>query len=162
MSKDERFSAPWKDFVRVLGYDDKGLDDPMGFRPHEMVNASPKDVLLDLYIPRRWVVGQSKDSLPTDEIMHLIYREVLNPKVGNLDEIHGYLVDLMLRTMKGKGVSIDVSDYLWNEIFNDVVNRKPPPCVPYIIMKFISIKWAGLPFFLFLFVVFGFLFFLLL
>ena len=43
--------------------------------------------------------------------MHRVFRNVLLPKVGNQDEIHGYLVDLMvaMKTMVGTGATFDVS-----------------------------------------------------
>lgn len=61
MTRDELFIAPWKDFCHVLGYGEKGLKDPMGFRPHDRANASDKDVLAPLYIHGRGVLGDSKD-----------------------------------------------------------------------------------------------------
>lgn len=73
--------------------------------------------------------------------MHRIYREVLNPKGQNHDEIHGYVVDLMVQTHSKKGTSklLDLSDFLWNEIFIDMINRKVPPFAPYM-MKLISVR----------------------
>lgn len=127
----------------VLGYDEKGLRSPMGFRPHDRARASDKNVLGDLYIARRGVMGDSKDLKPLYDIMHRIYRSILIPKVGNQDQIHGYLVDLMLptHTKKGQGVPLDVPNYLWNEIFYVVMNRKVPTIASYI-MAFLNAKWV--------------------
>lgn len=83
MTKNEHFDAPWREFSLVLGYDDMGIHDRMGFRPHDRATTSDKDVLADLYIAGRGVMGESKDLLPTYDIMHCIYRNVLNPKVAN-------------------------------------------------------------------------------
>jgi hypothetical protein len=49
--------------------------------------------------------------------MHHIYRVVLNPKAGNIDEIHGFMIDIILTQQKhGTGLEIDVMDFIWNEI----------------------------------------------
>jgi hypothetical protein len=47
-----------------------------------------------------------------------IYRETVAVKVGNVDEIHSFVIDLMLQThlRKGKGVKMDVMDCLWNQM----------------------------------------------
>lgn len=73
--------------------------------------------------------------------MHRIYMNVVNPKVGNQDRIHGYLVDLMLaiHMKKGKGIPLDVPNYLWQEMFSVVMNWKVPTFAPYI-MRFLYAK----------------------
>jgi hypothetical protein len=142
MTKDEHFNAVWKDFYLVLGYDDQGIHIPMGFHPHEKSNASQKEVLADLYIAGE-VLWEGPRTCSRCMISCITFTIMGESKVGNLDQIHGYLVDLMLRTHteKGKGIPLDVPHYLWNEMFNVVMNRKVPTFAPYI-MKFISVKWA--------------------
>jgi hypothetical protein len=60
------------------------------------------------------VCGLSKDLLPTYDIMLRIYHKTIACKVGNFDEIHGFLVDLMAKThlMKGQNVKLDVMNFL--------------------------------------------------
>lgn len=47
---------------------------------------------------------------------------------------------LATHTEKGKGIPLDVPNYLWHEMFSVVMNRKVPTFAPYI-MSFISAKW---------------------
>ena len=68
---------------------------------------------------------------------------MLLPKVGNQDEIHGYLVDLMvaMKTMVGTGATFDVSNWLWHEMYNMVIYRKVPIYAPFV-MCFLNSVWA--------------------
>jgi hypothetical protein len=68
---------------------------------------------------------------------------VLNPKVGNPNEIHDFLIDLLYITHPNRGsrVQLDVMDYLWNEIWLVLYYRKRPPFAPYVI-KFLYQKWS--------------------
>jgi hypothetical protein len=101
-----------------------------------------KDVLGDLYNHGRGIPGESKDLLLVYNIMHCMYRAVLNPKVGNVNEIHAFLIDLLYITHqnRGSGVQLDVMDYLWNEIQLAIYYRKRPPFAPHV-MKFLCQKW---------------------
>ncbi|KAE8771470.1 dna replication licensing factor mcm4 [Hordeum vulgare] len=64
-----------------------------------------KEKLAPLYIPGRGIVGSSKDLLSVYDIPHRVFHNVLLPKVGNQDEIHGYFVDLLvaMKEMAGTG-----------------------------------------------------------
>ena len=83
----------------------------------------------DLYIPGWAVAGSSYKLLPTYDIMLRIYRDVLNPKVGNFDQVHGFLVNMMVltATKRGAGEKLGVMDYLWIEMHYAIVMRKTPP-----------------------------------
>ncbi|KAK1681680.1 hypothetical protein QYE76_042528 [Lolium multiflorum] len=61
---------------------------------------------------------------------------------GNVDEIHSFVIDLMLQThlRKGKGVKMDIMDCLWNQIFLRMVEKRSPAFAPFI-MKLISEVW---------------------
>ena len=76
-----------------------------------------------------------------------IYRSVLNPKVGNFDQVHGFLVDMMVLThlKRGKGLQLDVMDFIWHEMHYVVVMRKTPPFAPYV-MKLLCKKWKDADF----------------
>ena len=80
---------------------------------HYNVKSKAKDVLEPLYFWKTYICGASKGLYPTYDILHRIFRETLNPKVGNLDEIMGYLKDLLLAAHenRGKGKKLDVRDY---------------------------------------------------
>jgi hypothetical protein len=84
------------------------------------INEHPtaKKHLTHLYILGWGIPGDTKNLLLVYEIMHRIYREVLNPKVGNIDQIHGFMVDLMILTHSNRGsdLKLDVMDFIWNEI----------------------------------------------
>jgi hypothetical protein len=75
--------------------------------------------------------------------MHHVFRNVLLPKVGNQDEIYGYLVDLLvaMKTKVGFGATFDVSKWLWEEMYSMVINRKVPIYAPFI-MCFLNSVWA--------------------
>jgi hypothetical protein len=99
--------------------------------------------LAPLYIPGRGIVGKSNDLLPVYDIMHRVFRYVLLPKVGNQDDIYGYLVDLLvaMKTKRGKGMTFDVSKWMWEELYNCVYYRKVPIYAPFV-MKFLYSAWA--------------------
>ena len=101
-----------------------------------------KMVDADLYIPGWAVAGSSYKLLPTYDIMLRIYRDVLNPKVGNFDQVHGYLVNMMVlsATKRGAGQKLDVMDYLWIKMHYAIVMRKTPPYAPYV-MALLCKKW---------------------
>ena len=75
--------------------------------------------------------------------MHRIYRETINPKVGNIDEIHGFLKNLMLltREMQGKGKKLDVMDFIWHELWEVIIKKKNIAFAP-LIMRIIIWKWV--------------------
>jgi hypothetical protein len=134
-----QMTGTWAQFEYSMEYPD--IENPRDhnmFRAHTTKKAMPRDVLSELCIPGRGIAGRSKDLLPMYDIMLLIYREVLNPKVGVHDKIHGYLVNLMHYTHKnrGKGKQLDVMNYLWEELHLGIIDRKAHVFAPYL-MKFI-------------------------
>jgi hypothetical protein len=143
MCRDEFFQVPWRAFCNALGYDDTGLNGIGGIRPHDRATSMPKEKLAPLYIRGRGVIGESKDLQKVYDIMHRVFRNVLLPKVGNQDEIYGYLVDLLvaMKTMVGSGATFDVSKWLWEEMYSMVINRKVPIYAPFI-MCFLNSVWA--------------------
>jgi hypothetical protein len=98
MTRDVVLSASWCEFGRLLGYDIPELceEDASGWRCHEEDFPSKKDVLAPLYIPGYCKPGFSAGLLPVYDIMHRIYRQTIAVRVGNVDEIHGYVIDLIL------------------------------------------------------------------
>jgi hypothetical protein len=143
MCRDEFFQVPWRAFCNALGYDDTGLNGIGGIRPHDRATSMPKEKLAPLYIRGRGVIGESKDLQKVYDIMHRVFRNVLLPKVGNQDEIYGYLVDLLvaMKTKVGSGATFDVSKWLWEEMYSMVINRKVPIYAPFI-MCFLNSVWA--------------------
>ena len=66
--------------------------------------------------------------------MNRVFRDTVAAKVGNFDEIHGYQVDLMMNTYRhrGKGVQLDVMDYIWNEMTLVAILKRVPAYCPYV------------------------------
>ena len=91
----------------------------------------------------RGIIGESKDLEKVYDIMHRVFCNVLLPKVGNQDEIHGCLVDLMvaMKTKVGSSAMFDVSKWFWEEMYITVIYRKVPPYAPFV-MCFLNSVWA--------------------
>lgn len=76
--------------------------------------------------------------------MHRIFRTSLFPRVGNLDMVHSYLVNMLLLCMEFKGTTqtLDVCDIMWEELYLAVLERKVPiygPCLQVLI----EITWEA-------------------
>ena len=145
MTHDKLLSATWEEFGECLGYPVLPANAPGYFRVHGLSRPMAKDRMVDaeLYIPGWESAGSSYKLRPTYDILLRIYRSVLNPKVGNFDQVHGYLVNMMVlsATKKGAGQRLDVMDFLWIELHFAVVMRKTPPYAPYL-MALMCKKWA--------------------
>ena len=144
MTHDRVLTATWAEFAAGIGYSDLPSDASGMFRVHLRDRPMVKDKMVDadLYIAGRALAGSAYDLLPTYDIMLHIYWSVLNPKVGNFDQVHGFLVNMMVLTAqkRGKEQQLDVMDYIWHEMHNVVVMRKTPPFAPYV-MKLLCKKW---------------------
>jgi hypothetical protein len=119
MTRDKLMKTTWAKFGECLGY--LVVDDPTPvglFRAPIERHPMAKTNLAPLYIPGWSPPGYSKYLLQVYDIMHRIYREVFNPKVGNIDHIHGFMIDLMLLTHQNRGscLQLDVMNFLWHEL----------------------------------------------
>ena len=139
MCRDEFFHVPWRAFCNALGYEDTRVEGQGGLRPHDRAHPMDKVKLTPLYIPGHGIVGKSNDLLPVYDIMHHVFRCVLLPKVGNQDDIYGYLVDLLvaMKTKRGSGATFDVSKWMWEEMYNMVWYRKVLIYAPFV-MQFLN------------------------
>ena len=151
MTKEKVFEATWEDIAESLNYQEFGPFPPeefdeTHFRVHfQGGSAFGVEKLAPLYNPDsadKWKYGDSKGLYPTWDIMHRIYRETINPKVGNFDEIHGYLKNLMVLTMqmKGQGKKLDVMDFIWHELWHVISKKKNISFAP-LIMRIVVWKW---------------------
>ena len=99
---------------------------------------------MPLYFWKKYAIGFSKGLYPTYDIMHRIFRETLNPKVGNMDEIQGYLKNLLLlvheKKITGITQKLDVRDFIWQELWTSIVWKKNAWHGP-LIMKIILHAW---------------------
>jgi hypothetical protein len=97
-----------------LPYTDTSEDeDANGWRCHDSDFADHKDTMAPLYIRGRGVPGKTSNLAPVYHILLHIYREKISAKVGNFDEVHGFIVnpyapfvmklicDTWLKTFKG-------------------------------------------------------------
>jgi hypothetical protein len=116
--------------------------DANGWRCHDFDIASNKDTMAPHYIHGYGVPGKTANLAPMYHILLRIYRKNLAAKVGNFDEVHGFVVDLMvnLHKMKGTGVKMDVMDLLYNELYFGVIEKRSFPYAPFV-MKLIFDTW---------------------
>ena len=120
---------------------------PVGFRPHRNATSTHKQALWPYYTMKVHPVSEKKTyelSLYLD-ILHRIFRETLFPRIGNLDMVHSYLVDMLLFCQHEKeantGESLDISHVMWSELLSAVSERKCPIYGPFI-MRLIERVWA--------------------
>ncbi|KAK1609489.1 hypothetical protein QYE76_033162 [Lolium multiflorum] len=97
-----------------------------------------KDVLFDLYTSAG-KVGSTKGLLPIYSQLLRFFRATISPSGGNNDALRGALVSLMhlsfrcARDTNGDcDYTIDVMDYIFNEIHDAMVSRNTIPYAPYI------------------------------
>jgi hypothetical protein len=149
MTKTEKLSIKWSDVDALIGFAEHGPGcvftedfDNEWFRVHLSIKSRNKEEMDPLYFWNYYVHGQSAGLHPTNDILHRIFRETINPKVGNLDEVHGYLKDLliMVHENRGKGKKLDVMDYIWNEMWNVTVLKRNA-CYGPLIMKIVLHAW---------------------
>ena len=105
MTHDQVLSASWGDFAAGLGYTDLPKGTPGFFRVHIHDRPMLKDLMVDadLYIAGHALARSAYHLKPTYDIMLRIYRSVLNPKVGNFDQVHGFMVNMMVLTAQKRG-----------------------------------------------------------
>ncbi|KAK1650815.1 hypothetical protein QYE76_068620 [Lolium multiflorum] len=142
MSHERLLESNLAKFGSALGYPRLPGVDENGWRCHDSSFSQPREALENLYIKGWGIPGKSADLLPTWDIMLRVYRETIGPKGGNLDELHLYEVDLMANSFakKGTGEKLDVMDYIYNEMWSCVMEKKLPSYAPYI-MKLIEDTW---------------------
>jgi hypothetical protein len=104
---------------------------------HEHGVDYDKKVLAHLYGPGG-KVGEVK-GLRLLYILLRMFRESIAASAGNLDAIHGGLVNLMhhaycvfLAGCEAEGNEIDVMDFIYNEMYHAMLDRKTPPYAPYV------------------------------
>ncbi|KAK1619424.1 hypothetical protein QYE76_024941 [Lolium multiflorum] len=141
MTKENVMEATWENFAVGIGY--QLLHNYSNFfRIHLQHKPMSKDMMINLYIPGHALCGSAYNLLPTYDIMNRIYRSTINPKHTNHDEVHGFLINLLVRTQenKGSGKQLDIMDYIWHEMIECAFLRKLPQSAPYI-MRLICLKW---------------------
>ena len=143
MTHGRQLRATWGEFMDLLGYPDEGLEKPLGLRPHHEGGPANKDNLL----PHMTIRGSKKELKPFFDIMHRIFRHTLFPRVGNLDMVHGHLVDMLClcHSEKGTGAVLDVSHVMWKELVNAAYGDHVPIYAPFIFRLIVTTWTATFP-----------------
>src|SRR4051812_35871160 len=70
--------------------------------------------------------------------MHRIFRTSLFPRVGDLDKVHSYLVNMWMlcEEYKNTQMTLDVCSIMWEELYSVVMDRKVPIYGPYLQVLF--------------------------
>ncbi|KAK1605255.1 hypothetical protein QYE76_028928 [Lolium multiflorum] len=142
MTEGRMLHGTWDQFAACLGYPVLSGNENGYFRAHNTPKPVEKALLADLYLEGEVIYGSQKFLRPVYDILLRIYREVLNPKVGCVDQIYGYLGNLLLLSHQHRdtGMQLDVMDFLWNEFWACIIARKAPVFAPYF-MFFICSRW---------------------
>jgi hypothetical protein len=120
----------------LLGYP-YGGPTPVGHRIHSSV-PTDKELLSDLYGPKG-VVGEIYGLHPLYDLLVHIFWENIAPSGGNNDVIRASLVDLLIyahecaeSTDPDTDFSLDVMDFIYNEMFDAMINKGSLPYAPFI------------------------------
>ncbi|KAK1693803.1 hypothetical protein QYE76_010500 [Lolium multiflorum] len=142
MTEGRMLHGTWDQFAACLGYPVLSGNEDDYFRAHNTPKPIEKTLLADLYLEGEVVYGSQKFLRPVYDILLRVYREVLNPKVGCVDQIYGYLGNLLYLSHQHRdsGLQLDVMDFLWNEFWACIMTRKAPVFAPYF-MFFICSRW---------------------
>jgi hypothetical protein len=142
MTEGRILHGTWGQFVECLGYPVLSDNTEGYFQAHNNPKPIDKALLADLYLEGEVVYGSQKFLRPVYDILLRIYIEVLNPKVGCVDQIYGYLGNLLYLSHQHRdsGLQLDVMDFLWNEFWACIMSRKSPVFAPYF-MCFICSRW---------------------
>ncbi|KAK1619969.1 hypothetical protein QYE76_025486 [Lolium multiflorum] len=134
----------WDQFAGCLGYSVLSDNEEGFFRAHDTLKPIDKALLADLYLEGEVVYGSQKFFRPVYDILLRIYRDVLNPKVVCIDQIYGYLGNLLYLTHQNRdtGLQLDVMDFLWNEFWSCIISRRALVFAPYF-MFFICSCWEN-------------------
>jgi hypothetical protein len=132
-------------FAAVLGYPFDGPTNPVGHRIHSPLPVD-KEQFSALYGPKG-TVGEVAGLLPLYDLLVRVFRENIAPSGGNNDAICGSLVDLLIfahecaeSTDPNADFSLDVMDFIFNEIFDAMVSKGSLPYAPFI-MRLIQDKF---------------------
>ena len=132
MSGSTHCEATLRRFASILGLSAEG-----GRRLHGP-QKTDKNVLFDLY-DSSGAVGTIKGLLPIYGQLLRFFRATIAPSGGNNDALRGALVDLMHLSFRcardaneEHDFSLDVMDFIFNEIHDAMVSRTTMPYAPYI------------------------------
>ena len=139
MCDDDVLSCKWQVFLDLLQVPYTTPDEAVGLRPHTPAPAKKKGELAPYQtsVVYHDAKGNEKSKLlltPFLDIMHHIFRTSLFPRVGDLDKIHSYLVNMILlcQEYKGTAMTLDICSIMYEELYTAVMERKVPIYGPYL------------------------------
>ena len=135
---------------RLLGYPFTSVDEPIGARMHNEHDVYYKDEMAPLYLDNTFIPGKARGLSGLYNTLLRIFRNYIAPEVGNLDDICGGLVNLMVYARRIKRVveddedldglePIDVMDFIFREIKHCIQGRHVPVYAPYVMMLLIDV-----------------------
>ena len=64
--------------------------------------------------------------------MHRVFRETITPRVGNWDQVHGFVFDLLKLCREKQGIreKLDVMDVIFQELWFTIIDQRAPLMVP--------------------------------
>ena len=147
MSDTHMLTSNFREFAAILGYRFSGSMLDEGTRMHLTGSSYDKAQLKDLYSDES-KVGTTHGLLPLYDILLRMFRESIAPSAGNNDAIRGGLVNLLhfahetatQGTLRPNANPVDVMDYIFNEMYDSMINKKVPPYAPYV-MKLMKAKY---------------------
>ena len=126
MTENRKCESDFVRFAQLLGYDFISAEDPCGARMHIPGVAPDKAEMTPLYLSDTFTPGKSYGLNRLFNTLLRIFRNNIAPEAGNLDDIHGGLVNLLVyahRVLTGiqdntaSGLEpLDVMDFIFNEI----------------------------------------------
>ena len=146
MTGDKPYKAEFDRFAKVLGYPYRGKEFASGTRIHSQGIEADKKLLKPLTIAGG-TPGLTKDLLPLYDILLRVFRSSISPCGGNTDVVRGALVNLLVHAYKVAQCEeicehdhrIDVMDYIHEELYGAIMNRKCPPYAPFIMMRICNV-----------------------
>ena len=137
MTGDNSYEATFGTFATLLGYPYKGRRFAAGHRLHS-VGIEPDKVKLAPLYNAEGVCGLTKNLLSLYDIILRVFRSSISPSGGNADAIRRGLVNLLAYSYEvfhcGEDCShdhkVDVTSYIFEELFIVVMNRKCPHMLP--------------------------------
>jgi hypothetical protein len=137
-------------FAALLGYPFDGPTTPIGHRIHTPLPVN-KNLLYDLYGPKG-VPSQVAGLLPLYDLLVHIFRENIAPSGGNNDAIRTSSVDLLIfahgcaqSTDRNVDFSLDVMDFIFNEMYDAMVSKGSLPYAPFIMRLCRCSGYRGIP-----------------
>jgi hypothetical protein len=131
------YESSFTRFASLLGYPFDGPTNPVGHRIHTPLPVN-HNLLCDLYGPKG-NPGHVAGLLPLYDLLVRIFRENIAPSGGNNDAIRSSLVDLLIyahgcaqSTDPGRDFTLDVMDFIFNEMFDAMVSKGSLPYAPFI------------------------------